>query len=198
MPKRFQELLDELGSPHTARQAQEALYRLAAEKLLEPIRTRIPQKARRRLDAEDVLHESLLRALRGASRASFSSERQFLAWVYRIARNQMADQAKRMSTQAMPFRHVDTRVGGVARPRESEIPSRARGHATELENREAIEEALRKLPEPEAEVIRRRWLRGQSFDEIAPALQRTRTAIKSLYARAWKRFRDLLKRQRSA
>ena len=195
MAQRFQELLDDLGSRSNARRAQEQLYLLVAEKLLEPLRARIPQKARPRLDAEDVLHDALLLALRGASSASFETERQFLAWVYRIARNHMSDQAKRMSAQALPF-------GGAASPvrespsiRESRVPSRARSPETAFHRREDLEAALGKLSDSEADIIRRRWLQGQSFDEIGSALKRTRTAAKSLYARAWKRFRKLTARE---
>lgn len=194
MSEPFQELLEDLQSGPRAREAQAKLYDLVAKKLLEPLRARMPQSARSRMDAEDVLHDALLLTIRSVSSASFENERQFLAWVYRIARNQMLDQAKRMSAQALPFRSAEAATRESPTLRESQVPSRARGTETAFQRKEEIEAVLCKLSEVEADVIRKRWLQGLSFDEIAVTLKKSRKAAKSFYARAWKRFRSLTQR----
>jgi DNA-directed RNA polymerase specialized sigma24 family protein len=52
------------------------------------------------------------------------------------------------------------------------------------------------MRDPEADVIRRRWLAGQSFAEVAAALGKTQKAAKGLYARAWQRFQGLVRKER--
>jgi hypothetical protein len=47
------------------------------------------------------------------------------------------------------------------------------------------------MSDHEAEVIRRHWLAGETFDELAASLRKTHVALRSLYARAWKRFRAI-------
>jgi len=204
MTKSFQELFGDLQSGRDVRHAQAELYCLVSTALLEPLRRRVPQRARARLDAEDVLHEAMLRALENVARAHCESERQFLAWVYRIARNLITDQAKRMSARAVPFARdsassagtAGRETGAAAAPRESGIPGREPSPESALERREIIEQVFARMRAPEADVIRRRWLGGQTFAEVALALDKTQKAVKGLYSRSWKRFQDLARRTR--
>ena len=190
MAEGFKALFDDLKAGRDVREAQDGLYRLVSSALLEPLRAKIPAKARTRLDAEDVLHDAFLRALKNIDRADAKTERQFLAWIYRIARNLMSDQAKRMSAQAVPFATETSSGGGVSAPRASRVPGREGSVESSLQRKETLERAFSQMREPEAEVIRRRWLAGQSFAEIATALRKTQKAVKGLYTRAWKRFQD--------
>jgi RNA polymerase sigma factor (sigma-70 family) len=201
MIKGFKELFDDLQAGRDVRQAQEGLYRLASAALLEPLRGKVPQRARSRLDAEDVLHEALLRAFQHVALAQCETERQFLAWVYRIARNLMADQAKRMSARALPFARDSARGYGAAGdgawgPRESRIPGRGKSPESAVERKETIENLLAQMRPPEADVLRRRWLAGQSIAEVAASLEKTQKAVKGLYTRAWKRFQGLARKGR--
>lgn len=195
MSRSFQELFDDLKAGRDVAGAHEALYRLVAKSLLEPLRGKIPARARARLDAEDILHEAWLRALRSAGRAECGSERQFLAWVYRIARNLMIDQAKRMSAQAQPFLGGPASESGDSRRRVSRIPGRSQRPESDLQRQETIDEVFGQMRPSEADIVRRRWLAGQSFEEIAKALRKTQKAVKSIYTRAWKRFQDLARKQ---
>jgi RNA polymerase sigma-70 factor (ECF subfamily) len=201
----FQELFEDLQAGRDVRRAQEELYRLVSAALLEPLRGKVPLRARSRLDVEDVLHEAVLRALANVAKVQCDNERQFLAWVYRIARNLITDQAKRMSARAVPFARDrasstgdDDQSGASATaPRESRIPGRERSAESGVERQDIIESVLAQMREAEADVIRRRWLSGQSFAEVAAALGRTEKAVKGLYGRAWKKFQELARRARS-
>lgn len=202
MTRDFRELFKDLQAGRDVRRAQEELYRLAATALLEPLRSKVPLRARSRLDVEDVLHEAMLRALRNVAKVQCDTERQFLAWVYRIARNLIIDQSKRMSAGAVPFARdgpssadaaLQNGAGGRA-PRESSVPGRERSAESTVERHDAIESVLGQMRGPEADVIRRRWLLGQSFAEVAAAIHRTEKAAKGLYGRAWKKFRELARR----
>ncbi len=194
MGKGFKDLFDDLQAGRNVRESQEEMYRLVSAALLEPLRGKIPRKARPRLDAEDVLHEALLRAFNNVPRAQCETERQFLAWVYRIARNLMVDQAKRMSAQAVPFARDSASGVGAPVPSQSEIPGGERGPESTLERHERIEQVLGQMRGPEADVIRRRWIAGQSFAEIAAVLRKTPKAAKELYTRAWKKCQGLARR----
>lgn len=194
MAKPFRAHFEDLKAGRNVRAAQEALYGLAWSALLEPLRGRIPAKARPRLDAEDVLHEAILRALKNAASADCSTEKQFLAWVYTIARNLVTDQAKRMSAAAVPFARGGRSEADKASPRVSRVAARDRSPESRIARQETIEAILGSMRQQEAEVIRRRWLSGQSIAEIAGALRRTPKAVKGLYTRAWKRFQELARR----
>ncbi len=194
MPKGFHELMSDFASGRDAPESRDELYRRASAKILEPLRARIPRKARSRLDAEDVLQEAFLRSMQDASSAQFETEDQFLAWVYRVARNLMTDQSRRMSAQAVPFARGSQSGESSGAPRESRIAGRERNPETAIQRKEMIENTLGQMRDNEAEVIRRHWLDGESFEDLAASLRKSHVALKSLYARAWKRFREIARR----
>lgn len=191
MAETFQQILQDLRDGHGTKSAQEALYGLASGALLEPLRTKLPQNVRSRLDAEDVLHEAVVRALKNLHTAEITTEKQFLAWVYKIARNLTLDQAKRRSAAAVPFASSSSSGTPKNGPRLSQLTARTRAPESRLARRDEIDRILSRMPEAEAEVLRRRWLLSQEVEEIAAALDRTPKAIKGLYSRACRRFKEL-------
>ena len=56
----------------------------------------------------------------------------------------------------------------------------------------AMQTALAGLPEDQREVLRRRYLLGQSFDQIAAATGRTRGAVRGLCYRARQNVRAVM------
>ena len=59
--------------------AQEELYGIIRQNLLEPLRSKIEGRLKARLDAEDVLHDAFLRAMGGLPAVDFPNGRAFLA-----------------------------------------------------------------------------------------------------------------------
>lgn len=152
------------------------------------IRARIPPRLRPRLDEEDVLHEAFLRAFESIHTFRPSREDSFPAWVYRIAKNLITDVSRRRSAAALHFSRDEDQKG----PRASEIaPPRRPSPETRFREREWIEVVLTKLPEKEAEVIRRRSLLGSSFEEIADSWKKTPGTVQRFFSRAWHRFREI-------
>jgi RNA polymerase sigma factor (sigma-70 family) len=183
------ELLVEIREDRDTPAAQEALYLLVRGALLEHLEKRLRGRLQPRLDAEDVLHDAFLRVLGGLVVVEFPSQKAFLAWVWRIARNLMIDQAKRRSAGAL-------RLGGSA-PGESGpdiagISPKRRVESTICRS-DWIESVLGRMKAREAEVIRLRWLRGMTYEEIGRNWKKTPVAIKRFYMRAWERFRTLAK-----
>ena len=179
------DLLDDLRAGRDVRDAQEKVYRFVSERLLQPLRSHIGERVRSRLDAEDVLHEAILRAVSALPTTSFASEKSFLAWVYRIARNLVADQAKRCSAAALAFADESR----AAAPRASRLPARGGTVESQIQRRDWLEAALHRLKPREAEVIRLYKLEGKSFETIASEWGREPATVKRLYGLALKRLK---------
>ncbi len=188
------QLIEDLRRDHDTPRAQEELYGILCRHLLEPLRSRINGKLRARLDAEDVLHDAFLRAMAGLPSVEFASGKAFLAWVWRIARNLITDQAKRLSAGILPF----GQNAGASILRESKVLSRERKVESVVAHRDWIESILSRLKEREAEVIRLRWLEGLTYEKIAAKWKKTPVAVKRFYCRAWTHFREIAIRETSS
>lgn len=179
------ELIEKIQSGQDVKRSEEELYSLVSQALLQRLREKIPPRLNCRIDAEDVLNEAFLRALGALKRFRPSKEDSFLAWVYRIGKNLIADHNKRRSVMAVHFATEKGQRG----PRESQIvPRHPRKVESELVRRDWIESILGQLQDKEAEVIRLRSLHGYSFEEIAASWQKTPGAVQRFYSRAWQRF----------
>jgi RNA polymerase sigma factor (sigma-70 family) len=186
-------LLADLRSGRNVREGQEELYLLLRKELLTALRSHLPERIQSRVDPEDILHEALLRALKGLDRFEFSTEKAFVAWVYRISRNLMLDQVKRRSAAALSF---DPEPGGNGL-RESRLPSRERAIESRLQKSDWIESSLDRLAEREADVIRLHLLRGRSFQEIGSEWGKKPATIKRLYSLALQHLREVTERRQA-
>jgi len=181
------ELVERIRSSPGDEAAKEKLYRLVQAAILEKLRAKIPPHLQPRIDAEDVLDMAFLRAIEALDKFQPAGENSFLAWVYRIAKNTIADQGRRHSVAAARFVAGDAKAG----PRASAIPSRERRAESLYRKRDWIEAVLSKLKGEEAEVIRLHWLDGQSFEEIAAASGKKTETVRKFYTRSWARFREI-------
>ncbi len=136
------------------------------------------RRSRSREEAEDLTADVYQRAL--AKLGSFEWRgTPFIAWLYRIAANLLADRA----------RH-DAPVGRDAGEAPSEaVDERA---AAEIERRALVFELVAKLPADQRRVIELRFGEEKSLREAARALQRSEGAIKQLQLRALQNLRGLL------
>ena len=181
------DLIDRLRQDPGDNKAQEALYGLLREVLLDRLRSKIPPRLQSRIDAEDVLNMAFPRALVRLEGFQADEERSFYAWVYRIGKNLIADAARRQSVNTLHFAGGDEAAG----PRASAVPSKKPRAESYLQQRDWIETGLSRLKEREAEVIRLHWLQGYSIEEIASAWQKTPGAVRRFYSRSWEKFRAL-------
>jgi len=177
-------LIDNIRQGRDVNQSQKELYDLVREALLERLRRKIPPRLRSRLDAEDVVQAAFLKAMDALDGFQPQGESSFFAWVYRIAVNRIADQGKRRSVAAIHFTHGEDQ-GGV---RQSQVSTRQGRPESHMQRRDWIESVLSQLKEKEAEVIRLRWLEGQSFEDIATSWKKNAGAVQRFHSRAWQRF----------
>ena len=75
--------------------ATELLFQVHRERLRRALRAHLAPESRALIDREDVLQETVLRALRRIERFEWRGKGAFLAWLVRIALNVLCDETKR-------------------------------------------------------------------------------------------------------
>ena len=142
-----------------------------------------------RHDAEDLTARVFFRAMSHIGNY-VDKGLPFQAWLYRIAHNLVAnwhrDQGRRKIIALDDY---------VSHSLKSEAPDRL---AEELEEREQLMEAIRRLPEDRQQLLLLKFIDQLSNAEIGQIMSRTEGAIKSLYHRTLLSLRDELQRQEQA
>lgn len=134
--------------------------------------------------AEDAAQESFVRAYRAL--ASRDPAQPFIAWIMRIARNHCLDLLRRRSRERAIF--GDEEVETIA----AEAPGAdGLGKALTSERAAAVNAAVAKLPERYRVPLALAYYADSSYDEIATALDITRTHVGVLLCRA----KQLLRRE---
>lgn len=126
-------------------------------------------------DAEDILQNILLALHKG--RAAYDPDRSFLHWLFAIARNQIADSARRyvrrvsqeISVADIPEAHVSSPM---------KIDSKAFGED------EALKSAIGDLPASQQRAIEMLKLKEMTLNEAAAASGLTKSALKVSVHRA--------------
>ena len=136
------------------------------------------------VDADDVVQNTVLRVME--SLASLADAEAFDAWVAAVARNEARMLARgeirwRQLQFALPVR--DPESGGTS----SEFPP-DEGPVQDAR----VQAALGRLPPRQAELIRDRYVRGESYHHMGARLQISTSAVKSRLHRARKRLKEEL------
>ncbi|MFN8528048.1 MAG: sigma-70 family RNA polymerase sigma factor [Anaerolineae bacterium] len=153
------------------------------ERYVEKIYSYIYYRTGNHHDAEDLTARVFFRAM---SHIETYTERgvPFQAWLYRIAHNLIAnwhrDRGRRKIIALDEF---------LASSLKSEAPDR---QAEENEEREALLNAIRRLPEERQQLLTLKFVEHLSNAEIGQMMNRTEGAIKSLYHRTLIALRDEL------
>lgn len=134
-------------------------------------------------DAEDVLQETMLAAMRSLHR--FRDDSSLSTWLYAIARNKISDQIR----QRQRLRHHQADE----EPVDLELTSLAALPEELVTQRGTIEAVLRALPQDHRDVLLGKYLDGFSVRELAIIMGRSEKAVESLLTRARETFRVCLK-----
>lgn len=140
--------------------------------------------------AEDVVQETFAQALRRG--ADYDPSRGSLAtWLSTLSRNVIRDQlrAHRRSDQlAASWEKIDRSLGQIfAALAEAPLPGDV---LVRNETRDLVHMAIANLPETYRTVLTRKYLEGESLEQLASALGLSNDAAKSLLARARRAFRE--------
>jgi RNA polymerase sigma-70 factor (ECF subfamily) len=138
-----------------------------------------------RAEAEDLVQETYLKALKGFT--SFQQGTNFRAWMYKILRNTFL--TSRTGLKVSMTVSLDDEDDPVAEPAIAETPeSVLLAHV----DRQAIENALEKLPVKFREIILLCDVEEMSYQEIADTLTIPIGTVMSRLSRARKAMRELL------
>jgi RNA polymerase sigma-70 factor (ECF subfamily) len=138
----------------------------------------IARRVRDRGETEDLTSEVFHRALAGIGSFEWRGT-PFLAWLYRIAHNAIADRAKRQARENAPARPEEPADPAAAAPEEME----------QAERRAQLYQSVNLLPADQRRVIVLRFAHQKSFREIAGELRRSEGAVKQLQVRALENLR---------
>lgn len=125
--------------------------------------------------------------------------RPILAWLYRIARNSVADHHRRtlgrrgLEKLSAPVRSV----GGIFRSKKESVPSGSAWEPDDMAERLDLHRAVARLPQSQREVLILRFLVGLSTEEISDVVGKERAAVYSLHARAITSLREALGAERT-
>lgn len=144
----------------------------------------------------DLVQESFLQAARDFPRFTGKSEPELRAWLRQILLNNVRDTVKRwQGTLKRAGNEVPLEQGHDNTTQQAEPiapgPSASTIFRTD-EDRQAVREALRRLPDEYQLVIDLRTFQSLPFDEVGTRMNRTSEAARKLWTRAIERLTDEL------
>jgi RNA polymerase sigma-70 factor (ECF subfamily) len=179
-------------------ECRERLFGLCRSYLGFIARSQVETWLRRKVDASDLVQQTLLEAHCGLEDFQGTTEKEFLAWVRKILAHNLADfvrryrgSAKRQSRREIPFRDpADTAPFGAAEPAApGATPSQ---EFLQLDTELRVAAALEQLPADYQEVIVLRNLERLPFAEVAQRMVRSRPAVQMLWMRAIRKLQEAL------
>lgn len=145
----------------------------------------------RRRDAEDAAQEAFLRAYRALGR--FDVERPFAPWIKRITTNLCYNWLA--SDKAQPVLSAADLAEAEALPKWAHTAPTPEQQMVHQEQSAAVRQAIWQLPPRYRAVIELRHFQNLSYEEIAMALDRPLSDVKSDLFRARKQLSQLLQGQ---
>jgi RNA polymerase sigma-70 factor (ECF subfamily) len=169
------------------------------EYLLLLARTQLATRAPGKLDASDVVQQSLLvaHAQRDQFRGQTSAE--LVGWLRRILAGTLVDQLRAQGRGKRDYRRecsLDDPLADVEAwlAAEQSSPSAA---AQRHEEGVRLAHALAQLPDGQREAVTLRYLHGATLDNIAEQLNRSPVAVAGLLKRGLAKLRELLAEDRT-
>ncbi|HEY2146755.1 MAG TPA: sigma-70 family RNA polymerase sigma factor [Pirellulales bacterium] len=177
--------------------ARDRLFAACRNYLAVVARAEVGSWLRAKVDASDLVQQTLLDAHRGLANFRGQSEAEWLGWLRQILSHNAADfvrhygeAAKRKAAREVPLATADSQQTNPMRFEPAaaiETPSEMlMRRETELQ----LADAIAALPEDYQEVIVLRNLQRLPFDEVARRMSRSRPAAQMLWMRAIRSLRE--------
>jgi len=167
------------------REAAGELIRRYEGRVRASIRSRLGRDLRHRVDTDDIFQSTIAASLDGFEGLRFEGEDALIAWLTTVAERRLLSAARRHRAdkrdvgRESPLQAADAIPGGRTSPTQGVV----RG-----ETRESVNEAVRRLPPEERQVVELRSYEGLTFEEIA-----RRLGLSDRHA-ARERFRSALRK----
>jgi RNA polymerase sigma-70 factor (ECF subfamily) len=174
---------------HQSVQQYRSYLRLLADLQLTP-------QLRRKLEASDIVQETLLRAYHNKSQFRGTSEPEQLAWLRTILTNVLIDEFKRYSADKRNVdreRSLQASIGSSASNLEELLAAEVSSPSETASRHEQLlqlADALELLADDERTAVQMHHLQGRPLAEIAEVLNRTKPAVASLLYRSLNKLRQ--------
>ena len=156
----------------------------------------LPARLRGRLEASDVVQQTLIKAWQGESKFSGTTHEERLAWLRVVLKNTIRDQQRRLlSTQkrAGNREYLTTELAG-----HDESPPPVIGNDSTAsqaliarEQTQQLTAMMDRLPEDQRLVIQLRHFKGMTHESIAKQQNKSPAAIRMLWVRGLKNLRKI-------
>lgn len=180
-------------------QGRERLFEACRSYLAVMARNQVETWLRRKVDASDVVQQTMLEAHRDFERFDGQSEGEWIAWLKKILTRNAADfvrhykgTAKRNAALEVHLKHAADGSSVIAA---EEPPAGGVTPSQEFLQRDdelRVAEALLRLPDDYREVIELRNLQRLPFNEVAERMGRSRPAVQMLWLRAIRKMQEVL------
>ena len=177
--------------------ARDRLFAACRNYLAVVARAEVGSWLQAKVDASDLVQQTLLDAHRGLANFRGQSEAEWLGWLRQILSHNAADfvrhygeAAKRKAAREVPLAPADSQQ---ANPVRFEPAAAIETPSEMLMRREAelqLADAIAALPDDYQEVIVLRNLQRLPFDEVARRMSRSRPAAQMLWMRAIRSLRE--------
>lgn len=158
-------------------------------------RVQIDRRLQSKVDASDVVQDTLLRAHRSFGQFAGGTEAEFTAWLRKILANCLVDFARRYRDTARRRldleRYIDQDLDDASRSLDGALVGGASPSETYAQRERAVllANALATLPENYREAVVLRHLENLSFPEIAERMGRSVDSVKKLWMRGLAQLR---------
>ena len=193
---RFSALIE--GARQGDAECRDRLFALCRSYLGFVARSQVETWLRRKVDASDLVQETMLEACRDFERFEGRTEQEWLAWLRKIMAHNAADFVRR--TAARPNARRAAKCPSATRPtairparpsRPPRNPRPARSSCNSIRN-SASRPRSSELPPDYQEVIVLRNLQRLSFNEVAERMDRSRPAVQMLWMRAIRKLQEAM------
>lgn len=162
------------------------------EQLRRLAQARMGRRLGGRVDASDIVQETLLEAGRDIGTLRATGPREVLAWLRRILQHNVVSAARRHLQAEGRAVGAEAPLSGSLAERLALIRTSPSQGLLRKEETARILAALEQMPPDQGEVVRLRYLEGCSLREIAARIGRTEQAVASLLKRGLRALRDRL------
>jgi len=163
--------------------AMNHLFEHVAIRLLALIRLRMGPRLRSRMESSDILQSSMIKAFEHLDQLKGESSESLMAWLARIAENEIRDQAEFQSRQR---RDMDRNIF-LENEGEERLQAQVHSQVSQVilsDEMKRLEEILEDLNLDYREIILLRKLEELSYQEISRRLGKSADACRMLLARA--------------
>jgi RNA polymerase sigma-70 factor (ECF subfamily) len=161
-------------------------------------RMQLPANLQGKLDASDLVQQTLLKAFEKLEQLRGQNEAQIAAWLRQILANTLANAVRDLGRQkrnAGLERSIEAAIEHSSACLEAWLAAEQSSPSEQAQRNEQVlrlAQGLSSLPELQREVLVLRHCQGWSVEDIGKHLGRTRAAVASLLRRGLKELREFL------